>query len=148
MYVLPILVLAPLYNVPRFFEFRTETNVTYMCSNLVQLNETAALELTEVISEETFRNLSLFPDEVTDVFGAGNGSEAVGVLQRACDGEWKQNSTVNLVVTNFRKNPTYIQVSLSHFGLTGSCFTQVTYCTYWMKYAYAECVTYAAYPLF
>ena len=113
MYVLPILVLAPLYNVPRFFEFRTETNVTYMCSNLVQLNETAALELTEVISEETYRNLSLFSSdlEVTDGVTDGVTNGSVGVLERACDGEWKQNSTVNLVVTDFRKDPTYIQVS-------------------------------------
>jgi hypothetical protein len=30
-YILPILLFAPLYNVPRFFEFTTVTNATYSC---------------------------------------------------------------------------------------------------------------------
>ena len=32
-YILPILLFAPLYNSPRFFVFRTVSNVTYTCLN-------------------------------------------------------------------------------------------------------------------
>ncbi len=31
LYVLPILVVAPLYNFPRFFEFRLRTRTVYVC---------------------------------------------------------------------------------------------------------------------
>ena len=30
-YIIPILLFAPLYNVPRFFEFQTVKNVTFAC---------------------------------------------------------------------------------------------------------------------
>jgi hypothetical protein len=32
-FVLPILIFAPLYSVPRFFEIRSFTNATYICTS-------------------------------------------------------------------------------------------------------------------
>ena len=57
-YILPILLFAPLYNVPRFFEFSTVNNTTYSCLD----NSTYGPHITAASDAQTntsFQNLQV-----------------------------------------------------------------------------------------
>ena len=85
-FIAPILVLAPLYNVPRFFEYEIRSRVARFCANFSGGGEFE-------VAEADFANLT--EAEVA-----------------ACDGEWEESETAQLVVTDFRKDATYIQVGV------------------------------------
>lgn len=89
LYMLPIAIFAPLYNLPRFFEFRTVTNVTYTCVD--HLYNASSEPKSMVVDEETFSNIS--------------GSN----LDIGCD-HWSRRSFVHLVVTDFRTDHIYVMV--------------------------------------
>ena len=81
MYVLPILIFAPLYNSPRFFEFKIVTNSTWNCTGADGLN----------------------------------GSEHSTPLPEAEEDCVEQDVSVDLIVTEFRRDPIYIKVSQTLF---------------------------------
>ncbi len=55
----------------------------------------------EGISEAVFRNLTL-----------------EGAAEEACEQGWQRKDVVDLIVTEFRKNPTYIKVGMLHLLAT------------------------------
>ncbi len=91
-YILPILLFAPLYNVPRFFEFKTTTNITYTCFKATTMTSEVSATRHIVLSYEEFNMLSNV--EVTKMCLI-----------------WVKKHVVELVITDFRVNPIYISVS-------------------------------------
>jgi hypothetical protein len=104
-YILPILLFAPLYNMPRFFEFRSETNVTYRCvdhlvnSNVSRLANDLNLDFNQQNVSSINSNLVLTEDDFLKLN-----------YTIECQ-HWNKKTLVDLVVTEFRKNQTYITVS-------------------------------------
>ena len=94
-YILPILLFAPLYNIPRFFELESTKETRYFCEE--EANETDVLRgITKVIvelDENQYDNLM-------------NGNSSMLVFN--CT-----NSTKNtLTATDFRKDPLYVKVCM------------------------------------
>ena len=94
-YILPILLFAPLYNIPRFFELESTKETRYFCEE--EANETDVLRgITKVIvelDENQYDNLM-------------NGNSSMLVFN--CT-----NSTKNtLTATDFRKDPLYVKVCI------------------------------------
>ena len=84
-FIVPILILAPLYNVPRFFEYEIRSRVTKFCANYS--GRGVPYEFTEF----EYDNLT-----------AGDIA--------SCADDWEDRKTAALVVTDFRNSVTYIQV--------------------------------------
>ena len=92
-YMLPILLFVPIYNIPRFFEFQSYENVTYICTDGMAENYTKAdlMMAKLVISEEKFEKRYQLGYNCTD---------------------WHQRTLLVLDVTETRKNKHYISVSI------------------------------------
>ena len=96
-YILPIVLFAPLYNIPRFFELESTKETRYFCEE--EANETdVVIGITKVIvelDEHQYDNLI-------------NGNSSMLVFN--CT-----NSTKNtLTATDFRKDPLYVKVRTMH----------------------------------
>ncbi len=81
-YLVPIIILAPLYNVPRFFEFTWIAKSFYSCADT---------DTSEWMSQEQFANLS-----------AAEVAECV---------EWRKEEIDTTIITEFRMNRLYVRVS-------------------------------------
>jgi len=95
---LPILLFAPLYNVPRFFEFKTATNITYTC---LRNSTLSGGELIVQEGNSSLENIVLEAEE----FEKMSSDEQINMCLT-----WNRKSAVELVVTDFRVNPTYVTV--------------------------------------
>ena len=92
-FTIPILILAPLYNMPRFFEYEIRSRITKFCANF------SGRGVYEV-SEAEYDNLT---------------SEEIA----SCANDWEDGKTAALVVTDFRNSVTYIQVCFGRYILEG-----------------------------
>ena len=88
-YILPIVLFAPLYNIPRFFEF--ETRVGDPCSNA-----------TTAAGQSRMTNGTAVAVHNS---GATHGTSAVNMTDCALE-----EPVVGLAITEFRENPLYISV--------------------------------------
>lgn len=85
-FIIPILILAPLYNIPRFFEYDVRSRVTKFCANF-----SGGGGVPYEVTEDQYDNLT-------------------SAQVASCDGDWEDRKTAALVLTDFRKSDTYIQV--------------------------------------
>ena len=86
-FTIPILILAPLYNMPRFFEYEIKSRLTKFCGNF------SGRGVPYEFTEAEYDNLTS-----ADI--------------ASCADEWEERETAALVVTDFRNSVTYIQVRI------------------------------------
>jgi hypothetical protein len=113
---LPILLFAPLYNVPRFFEFETLKNTTYSCidnssnfgQNLfVDSQNNSSLQQTRIEPEllgDSDESTGIVYSEETFL------SQSKSDLKSNCT-TWHKKIVIELLVTDFRVDPIYVSVS-------------------------------------
>ncbi|TRY70870.1 hypothetical protein TCAL_02903 [Tigriopus californicus] len=108
MYVLPILIVAPLYNLPRFFEFRTITRVVSSCQSNLASNSS--------MSNSDDNNGINISDTV-------NSSHICLSNEPETEGEEEQGEkTIQLIVTTLRKNPHYITIYVNIANMVVNLF--------------------------
>ena len=86
-FTIPILILAPLYNMPRFFEYEIKSRLTKFCANF------SGRGVPYEFTEAEYDNLTS-----ADI--------------ASCADDWEDRETAALVVTDFRKSFIYIQVRI------------------------------------
>ena len=120
---MPILIFAPLYNVPRFFEFRTMSNVTYSCV----VTGNTSLNPQTLNTSLSVQNVTELPRTQPYTSAAENSNDMAPVATKILMEEefnrltpkeademcshWNKQEVVDFVVTDFRRNPDYISVS-------------------------------------
>ena len=118
-YILPILIFAPLYNVPRFFEFRTMSNVTYSCvveessPHYPQAINTSLEAIHNFTDSPSLQPYTLSDKKVTKTKKIIMEEEFKKLTSKEMDEmclQWNRHEVVDFVVTEFRRNPDYISV--------------------------------------
>ena len=92
-YMTPILIFVPIYNLPRFFEFKSYENVTYICTD----------ELDDNYTGHDLQNSKLVIDEMEYL----RRHENEGLMH--CD-NWHKKTLLVLDVTETRKDEVYVTV--------------------------------------
>ncbi len=92
-YMTPILIFVPIYNLPRFFEFKSYENVTYICTDELEDNYTG----------HDLQNSKLVIDEMEYL----RRHENEGLMH--CD-NWHKKTLLVLDVTETRKDEVYVTV--------------------------------------
>ena len=123
-YILPILLFAPLYNVPRFFEFTTINNTTYTCLDNSTFGPSLISDpknegsLFDPSRPRTDLDPQLFPSYELEAEESGLVLLEQDFLGRSNDElremckTWKKKVVIELHVTDFRVDPIYVSVSI------------------------------------
>lgn len=124
-YILPILIFAPLYNMPRFFEFRTVTNTTFECVD--HLVGQHVQNISDYDQEQHFDLMQDYSENMSSLYFREKGAQSALILteseflnmtvnQTLCD-HWNKRTVIDLVVTDFRHNHTYVTVYVNYVNL-------------------------------
>ena len=123
-YIVPILLFAPLYNVPRFFEFTTINNTTYTCLDNSTFGPSLISDPTndgsmfDTSGSRAGLDPELFPNYEIEAEESGLIlleedflNQTKDELREKCK-TWKKKVVIELHVTDFRVDPIYVSVRL------------------------------------